>query len=97
TDAFDAAWNTTASIGKVEFSKGVLRCGEYATLRKVDDATHKRTRVLFVLGYDGCRCRLMEMGEKMAEIAGESGWQGKAGKMVEQCICTVILNVEVTG
>nr|GFA37773.1 hypothetical protein [Tanacetum cinerariifolium] len=32
---------------------------------------------------------LMEMGEKMAEKAGESRWQGKAGKMVEQCTCTV--------
>nr|GFB44189.1 hypothetical protein [Tanacetum cinerariifolium] len=56
-----------------------------------------RTRVLLVLGYDGCRRGLMEMGEKMAEKAGESRWQGKAGKMVEQCICTVILNVGVIG
>nr|GEU83713.1 hypothetical protein [Tanacetum cinerariifolium] len=57
----------------------------------------KRTRVLFVLGSDGCRRGLMEMGEKMAEKARESGWQGKPGKMVKQCICIVILNVGVTG
>nr|GEY58916.1 hypothetical protein [Tanacetum cinerariifolium] len=44
----------------------------------------ERTRVLFVLGYDGCRRGLMEMGEKMAEKARESVWQGKAGKMVER-------------
>nr|GFA90851.1 hypothetical protein [Tanacetum cinerariifolium] len=50
-----------------------------------------------LLGNDGCRHGLMEMGEKMAKKAGESEWQGKAGKMVEQCICTVILNVGVTG
>nr|GFA45634.1 hypothetical protein [Tanacetum cinerariifolium] len=33
-----------------------------------------------LLGNDGCRRGLMEMGEKMAEKARESGWQGKTGK-----------------
>ncbi|GJY34006.1 cleavage and polyadenylation specificity factor subunit 2 isoform X1 [Tanacetum coccineum] len=28
-------------VAKVEFSCGALRCGEYVTLRKVRDASHK--------------------------------------------------------